>query len=956
MSEVSTVEKGYLALVLHAHLPYVRHGDRDDYLEERWVYEAMLETYVPLLLVFEKLTAEQVPFRLTLAMSPPLLSMLADPLIQVRFKNHLATLMELAVKECKRTTDRPKEYRVAKMYLERFREIAAFCGKYQFNLIPAFRQLQEAGALELITCSATHAFLPFVETEEAIRAQIMTGVETHERILGVKPRGIWLPECAYTPGIDRMLKEAGIQFFFVDTHGIEHATPKPRRGVYAPLFTEHGVAAFARDIESSKQVWSAQEGYPGDADYREYYRDIGYDLDWEYIKGYVHPEGFRINTGLKYHRITGKDQPKDVYNPDWAREKAAAHAGNFMYNRERQVEHLSAHMDRKPIVVAPYDAELFGHWWYEGPMFIDYLCRKIAYDTQILRMVTPSDYLAEYPDFNDYGRLPTCSWGRNGYGEVWLNETNEWIYRHLHRAERLMVEAVMTSDASGQVLTPLQERALQQMARELMLAQSSDWAFIMDNQSMVEYAVKRTHDHLVRFYQIQEQFNQGKLDDAQLTAMEQAFPVFPDINPRYYLPKHGHKVDVSKTYIAATSVRQEPVARVLMLSWEFPPMTVGGLSKAVYDLSRHLVLQNVEVHVLTCAAWDAPEREVMEGIHVRRLPTYQPNGRSDFFDWVFQLNLAMVDELARYAEEGIHFDLIHAHDWLVSFAAIEAKQRYQYPLLSTIHAMEHGRNQGLHTPLQHRIHHYEWKLTYESWRVIACSDYMKDEMIRHFQLPADKIDVIPNGIEVPPAPTESELQAIHEIRPRFANPNEKIIFYVGRMVREKGLDLIMEAAPAILAKHPEAKFIFGGKGPMLDQLKHQAWEVGLGEKALFLGFVDDATRDSLMRLADLAIFPSLYEPFGIVALEAMSHGTPLLVADTGGLGSIVRHGENGVKMYPGDVQSLITQVNWVLEHTKEAREMADQALAEVQVRYNWHRIAKDTLVLYQEMLPALSVR
>jgi 1,4-alpha-glucan branching enzyme len=940
MSEVSSVRKGYLSLVLHAHLPYVRHRDRDDYLEERWVYEAMLESYIPLLLTFEKLAADGIDFRLTLAISPPLLSMLADPLIQGRFKAHLAKTIELALKEGKRTANKPEEYRVARMYLERFREMAAACSRWNYNLIPPLRRLQESGQVELITCAATHAFLPFVETEEAIRAQINVGMDTHERLLGKRPTGIWLPECGYTPGLDRLLREAGIHYFFVDSHTVEHATPEPRRGLYAPLHTPYDVAAFPRDRECSHQVWSSIEGYPGDCDYREYYRDIGFDLEMDYIAPYIHPSGIRVHTGLKYHRITGKDVPKEIYNPDAAREKAAIHAGNFLFNRERQVEYAAGWLDRKPLVVATYDAELFGHWWYEGPQFLDFLLRKAVCDSQVLQLVTPAEYLNDYAE-NDRARLPMSSWGRNGYGEVWLNERNEWIYRHLHQAERELIEAVQTGDLHD----PLQYRSLQQAARELMLAQSSDWAFIMDNQTMVDYAVRRTHDHLVRFRDIIQRVRCGTSEEAHVASLERDWTIFPELDLSYYLPKQAHRVNMSHNFVAAGQA-EVPQQRVLMLSWEFPPGVVGGLSKAVYDLSRHLVSQNVEVHVLTGFAHGAPNREVVEGIHVYRLKTYQPNDQADFLDWVFQLNLAMLDELAQMIHSGLQVDVIHAHDWLVGLAAMEARKRLQVPLLTTIHATEHGRNQGIHTPLQQRIHEWERELTAASDHVIVCSRYMKEEVVRLFHLPWEKVQVIPNGMEPQLPCTEEERARISGLREELGLGSGKIVFFVGRMVREKGVQLLLEGAPDILRHHPDVTFVLAGRGPMLDELRGQAERLGIAERTRFLGFVDDARRNALFRLADVAVFPSLYEPFGIVALEAMAFGTPLLVADTGGLREIVRHGENGATMYTGDVQSLVNQLRWLLENPDVSAAMAARARQEIIEEYNWDYLANNTISAY----------
>ncbi|MGC5325646.1 1,4-alpha-glucan branching protein domain-containing protein [Brevibacillus sp. SYSU BS000544] len=940
------MNQGYLSLVLHAHLPYVRHAERDDYLEERWVYEAMVESYVPLLLVWEKLMQDNIDFRMTFSLSPTLLSMLVDPLIQERARRFLANRLELAVKEGKRTANHPAENKIARMYIERLREIAAYCNKYNYNLIPAFLQFVQSGKLELITSAATHAFLPLMETEESIRAQIMTGIQTFEKIVGFHPKGIWLPECGYTPGVDRLLREAGITYFFIDSHGVRHATPKPERDLFAPLMTEYGVAAFARDPESSEQVWSSCIGYPGDYDYREYYRDIGFDLDEKYVTPYIHPSGVRIQTGIKYHRVTGKDGTKELYNPDAATEKAATHAGHFLGEREKQVQRTQSTLDRPPLFVAPYDAELYGHWWYEGTQFLDFLIRKISCDSNFITMITPSEYLTRYKQ-NDYARLPMCSWGRNGYSEVWLNEKNDWIYRHLHQAERRMIECT----TRFQTPTHLENRVLQQMARELMLAQSSDWAFMMDNQSMVDYAIRRTHDHLVSFMELSEQLQLGEIDEFWLRDRETNFPIFQQLNPQYYLPKSLHRLSVSQNQTAAGNANDpsHPRMRVLMLSWEYPPNTVGGLSRAVYELSNHLTEQNVEVHVITSHVEGESARERINGVTVYRVRTYCPPNQSDFMDWVFQLNLVMVDEVERLMNNGLEIDLIHAHDWLVAFAANELKSSLNKPLITTIHAMEHGRNAGIHTELQANIHQIEQTLTSHSDHLIACSHYMADQMVQHLGVQTDNVSVIPNGVSL--AIEETDEQTLIDIRQRIALPEEKIIFYVGRLVREKGVHLLLEAAPFILREHPEAKFVIAGKGPMLDELMRQAEQSGIKEKVLFAGFIDDPTRNAIFQLADAAVFPSLYEPFGIVALEASIYRTPLLVADTGGLAEIISHGVNGVKMYPGDVQSLVTQMNWLLAHPTERRKMAERSYQSVVTTYNWENIARETLGTYHLLLP-----
>ncbi|GIO06486.1 hypothetical protein J31TS6_25140 [Brevibacillus reuszeri] len=938
------MNNGYLSLVLHAHLPYVRHGDRDDYLEERWVYESMLESYIPLLLVFDRLLADGIDFRMTLAVSPTLLSMLNDELIQERFRAHLAKTVELAGKEVKRTANHPEEHHVAKMYLERFRTIATYCRKLDYKLITGLRRVQESGCVELITCAATHAFLPFVDTEEAIRAQLQVGIDTHKRILGQRPNGIWLPECGYTPGVDRLLKEAGLHFFFVDSHTINHATPTPSRGLYAPLFTPHDVAAFARDEVASRQVWSSFDGYPGDYDYREYYRDIGFDREMDYIEPYIHPAGIRVHTGLKYYRITGASEQKEWYEPEWAREKAASHAGHFLYHRERQIEDASVWMDQKPLIVATYDAELFGHWWYEGPQFLDYLLRKTVCDSKQVTLITPSEYLARYPN-QDRAHLPMSTWGRNGYGEVWLNERNGWIYRHLHQAERDLIEAVFSQQETCRLDVNsdlVKSRCLKQAARELMLAQSSDWAFILDGQTVVEYAVRRIHNHLVRLRELLALFYQEHPDEERLVEMEAAYPLFPDLEETYYLPNRAHRVNVSRQMVAASG-SQQAESSVLVLSWEFPPHVVGGLGRAVYDLSRHLVSQGIEVHVLTGADDSVAKQEQMDGVHVHRLPTYVPAEQEDFMQWVFQLNLAIVDAVEELRRNGLRADVIHAHDWLVGWAAIELKQRLSIPLITTIHALEHGRHQGIHTPLQHRIHECERVLTEASDRVIVCSHYMGNEVRRLFHVASEKLTVIHNGVEARMA-HQVENQ---DIRHQLSLGDGPILFFVGRLVREKGAHLLVEAVARLVHAYPDLQLVIAGRGPNLEDLKQTAALKGVAHHVRFLGFVDDERRNQLFHLADVAVFPSLYEPFGIVALEAMSFGTPLVVSDTGGLREIVRHGENGATVYAGDVESLVNQLHWILSNPEKRLQMAAAARNDVLLQYDWTKLAQQTIEQYR---------
>ena len=525
-------EKGYLALVLHAHLPFIKHPEYPDFLEEDWFYEAMVETYLPLLNVFENLQAEGTDFRLTMSLTPPLCNMMSDPLLIERFRHYLNQRIELSSKEIERTRNTAFEA-VAKMYYDKFRRYQdLFENRYHGHILEGFKKFQDLGKLEIITCCATHGYLPLMVHKESVNAQIKTAATDYRSRFGRSPRGIWLAECAYNPGDDKFLREEGIRFFFTESHGVLHGTPRPKYGIYAPVYCpQTGVAAFARDMESAQQVWSAESGYPGDPRYREFYRDLGYDLDYDYIKPYLHSDGVRRNIAMKYYKITGKVplNQKQPYNPHEAREVAAQHAGNFMFNRQKQIEYLSTLIDRKPLVVSMYDAELYGHWWYEGIEFLEFLFKKLYYDQTDIKLVTPSEYLAMYP-VNQTVRPSMSSWGDKGYHDVWLNSGNDWIYRHLIKAaERMMEMANRFPNADG-----LLRRALNQMARELMLMQSSDWAFLMTTGTAKEYSTKRTKDHINRFNELYEQINGNRINEAYVYDLEQKDSIFQHMDYNVY--------------------------------------------------------------------------------------------------------------------------------------------------------------------------------------------------------------------------------------------------------------------------------------------------------------------------------------------------------------------------------------------------------------------------------------
>jgi len=524
--------KGYLALVLHAHLPFVRHPEHEDFFEEDWLFEAVAETYIPLLKIMRQLKTDGAKLRLTVTLTPTLCEMLRDPLLQSRTARYLERGIDLARQEVERTSEDAAINELARFYLARFEEAHEFYEDIlKRDLVAAFAQLQEDGMIEIITCAATHGFLPMMEAyPEAMRAQILIGRDSYRDCFGRDPQGIWLPECAYVRSVGKYLAEANIRWFILDAHGLMYSEPRPRFAIYSPYFTPSGPAVFGRDRESSKQVWSARDGYPGDPAYRDFYRDIGGDLPEEYLHRVLPDTGHRRPTGIKYHRITGHE-PKEIYRRDWAMGAIDSHASHFLQSRVGQVEHLAGMLPFEPIIVSPFDMELFGHWWFEGPDFLNVFLRKAAYDQDTFVLATPTDYLKSHQTLQLVSPS-SSSWGNKGYWEVWLDHCNSWIYPHLHAAARQMTAAARRYQNTR---SEARQRILAQMARELLLAQSSDWAFLMKTGTATDYATRRTKDHILRFNQLNGLLAKKAPSLGTVKELEDRDNIFKDINWRYYI-------------------------------------------------------------------------------------------------------------------------------------------------------------------------------------------------------------------------------------------------------------------------------------------------------------------------------------------------------------------------------------------------------------------------------------
>jgi glycogen(starch) synthase len=389
--------------------------------------------------------------------------------------------------------------------------------------------------------------------------------------------------------------------------------------------------------------------------------------------------------------------------------------------------------------------------------------------------------------------------------------------------------------------------------------------------------------------------------------------------------------------------------RVMMLSWEFPPRIIGGISPHVFFLSKSLAKNGVKVYVVTCDFPGAPAHEVIDGVEVYRVDSYK-NPSPDFATWVYLMNMNMQKEAAAIANKlGGGIDVFHAHDWLVATAGIGLKHIFRKPLLVTMHSTEMGRRDGKHTANEKMIHETEAWLTYEAWKVVCCSDYMVQHVKWVFGLPSDKLVMVPNGVNSEIYENAESKEDLKNFRSRFALPGEKIVLYVGRLVYEKGIHVLINAIPKVIQK-VDAKFIIVGSGYMKEQLLNIVRSMGLEHKVLFEGFVDEKTLINLQKCADVSVVPSLFEPFGIVALEAMAAGSPVVVSDTGGLSEIVDHETTGVKVYPNNPESLAWGITRVLLDERFSTYIKRNAYKKIIERYNWEKIGLQTKHVYEEVL------
>ena len=527
-----TRRAGSLAFILHAHLPFVRHPEHENFLEEQWFFEAMTESYIPILRMLLGLRSEGLPVKLTISVTPTLCAMLQDELLGQRYLAHLKRQIGLAESECERNRGNVAILPLSQFYHDFFSETRRiFVDEWNGDLLAMLRQLRDSGAIDVMASAATHGLLPILQqTPCSAAAQIAIGCDYYREIFGADPVGFWLPECAYAQGIEQLLQEQNIRWFVLEAHALEHARPPARRGTFAPCYTPAGPAAFARDVRASRQVWSAEAGYPGHSAYRDFYRDIGFDLPPEELSAFTNAS--QNFTGIKYHRVTAREESKKLYDRAMAEKTAREHASHFVEQRIADISALSA-CDWNPVVTVPFDAELFGHWWFEGPIFLEHVLRTVVASEDRIALTTPTEFLAQNPT-QQVVRPSASSWGDKGFFDVWLDEKCSWIYPHLQAAARRMTDLTKKYQTKP---SPEIERVLQQLGRELLLLQASDWPFLIRNETAKEYAAQRVTDHLRRFNRLATALAKGNAEIEFLTECENRDNIFPHLNWRRFAVK-----------------------------------------------------------------------------------------------------------------------------------------------------------------------------------------------------------------------------------------------------------------------------------------------------------------------------------------------------------------------------------------------------------------------------------
>lgn len=523
---------GYFGLVLHGHIPWCKKSGTWPAGEE-WLFEAMAETYIPMLNILRELNKNGIKTAITINITPILAEQLADDYMKQRFTEYMESLISRAKADIIRFDNNPQRKMIAEYHLKNLEKVLdTFYDNYYRDILGSFKWLQDEGMIELITCGATHGFLPLMNSDSGLFSQIQTAVDTHKKYFNNEPKGIWIPECAYRPkeykdgklreSVDYWLKNSGIEYFFVDSHGILDAEMIEQKNSIG-LNTNFGykletdVCVFGRNKNTSRQVWDAKIGYPGNEQYREFHKK-----DHE--------------SGLHYWRITNKEygqNQKELYNIKLANQKIEQHAYHFTSVLENELKQFSETHNIAGIITSPYDFELYGHWWMEGIEWLK-LVFELIFNNENIEMITISDYIAKYQKDFSVISMGTSSWGEGGQFQVWKNPEHGWIWSYINGAIKEFENILKRIPDPNEWHT----RILNQIARELLLMEGSDWPFLLYTEQAKEYANQRFHHHHQRFNKLiwaAKDFNDKKrLSMQNLEEIESIDSCFPNINLEYF--------------------------------------------------------------------------------------------------------------------------------------------------------------------------------------------------------------------------------------------------------------------------------------------------------------------------------------------------------------------------------------------------------------------------------------
>lgn len=872
-------------MILHAHMPFVTDYSDSQY-EQRWLYEALSESYIPLLWKLTKLNHPAV----TISFSPTLMEMMADKMTGANYLRYLHKTIALIHAEYCREVQ--SERSVLDFYLEHYNRLIETYMKYDGNILEGYKNLFKEGKIEVITTSATHAILPYLCTEKGVKIQVEWGIKSFQHHFGEEPKGFWLPEMAINEQTAKILCEQGIQYTFSDSPDFSE-----------PAINCEGLTIFKRNRQQASYVWDKYSGYPAHPDYREYYRDVGFVREWDQICAFAFRGKMRVNTGLKLWSITGKTDDKKIYHPEKALAQTKIDADDFV----QKLNHANG------LNVLAFDFELFGHWWFEGPEFLSGVLDSDH------PFILPSEWLRNEKLIEKKMDLSFSTWGKNGFGDMWLNEKTAGYFHHFHLMEKHLFETCQYSCVNSREMKQKQHSAL---IREWMLAVSSDWTFMIENGTSINYGHNRIQSHIHQFNEICS-FNDSEMK------------------------KHRKAADLFN-YILDAEDQLQPVIhsekpKILMLSTEYPPNVVGGLGRHVFDLTHALADMNYEVTLLTISSEEElPDYEnPYQNLHIYRIKPIQTSHKS-LVEWTMNHNLAFVQFLL--SNPRIDFDIVHAHEWLTAGAGKSIRKLFHVPMIATIHATEQGRNFEIVTSVQKHIHAEEELLVEAADKVIVCSDYMKGELIKQFEISLNKLSIIPNGINPLNINKYDKNSNTHKKVPLLDRP---FIFSMGRLVKEKGFDVLLGAIPGILARFPEIHFVIAGDGPHRNEYEKIAKRLNVQKSVTFLGFINEESIHILLNQCMMNIIPSFYEPFGIVALESMAAKRLTIASNTGGLKEIICHLRNGLLFETGNSAELASSVLKALDNREWAEEMAQQGFEDAVNKFAYNHIVKQVIQEYE---------